>query len=186
MYKRQHTYTSVLESWQYLKRDKYELFALSFHRHAGLNVQSYRYYDPSTCGFDFTGALDDISVSRFVLSPDLFHVDGVCVSHGWFTFMTVVTEFLSVAFPVDSFCGSGEVCVPSAVEFMPLYIYLHARWKLLMAIQVSIVKSLCYMCDVCGNGDVCFPLCFPLQLAVEFSPLYILCLLYTSDAADES
>ncbi|XP_005098987.1 aspartate aminotransferase, mitochondrial [Aplysia californica] len=30
-------------------------------KHAGLNVSSYRYYDPSTCGFDFQGALEDIS-----------------------------------------------------------------------------------------------------------------------------
>eukprot|EP00745_Piridium_sociabile_P041352 TRINITY_DN81614_c0_g1_i1.p1 TRINITY_DN81614_c0_g1~~TRINITY_DN81614_c0_g1_i1.p1 ORF type:complete len:431 (-),score=107.33 TRINITY_DN81614_c0_g1_i1:368-1660(-) len=28
---------------------------------SGLNVKSYRYYDPSTCGFDFKGALEDIS-----------------------------------------------------------------------------------------------------------------------------
>jgi len=30
-------------------------------KHAGLNVAAYRYYDPSTCGFDFQGALEDIS-----------------------------------------------------------------------------------------------------------------------------
>ncbi|XP_058451617.1 aspartate aminotransferase, mitochondrial isoform X2 [Malaya genurostris] len=30
-------------------------------RHSGLNVKSYRYYDASTCGFDFKGALDDLS-----------------------------------------------------------------------------------------------------------------------------
>ncbi|XP_010781066.1 aspartate aminotransferase, mitochondrial-like [Notothenia coriiceps] len=28
---------------------------------AGMQLKGYRYYDPSTCGFDFTGALDDIS-----------------------------------------------------------------------------------------------------------------------------
>lgn len=32
-------------------------------RLAGLNVKSYKYYDPKTCGMDFQGALDDISVS---------------------------------------------------------------------------------------------------------------------------
>lgn len=32
-------------------------------KHAGLEVKSYRFYDPNTCGFDFKGALDDISVS---------------------------------------------------------------------------------------------------------------------------
>lgn len=36
-------------------------------RHAGLDVKQYRYYDAKTCGFDFSGALDDISVSRFEL-----------------------------------------------------------------------------------------------------------------------
>ncbi|XP_043937230.1 aspartate aminotransferase, mitochondrial [Protopterus annectens] len=30
-------------------------------RDAGLALKAYRYYDPSTCGFDFAGALDDIS-----------------------------------------------------------------------------------------------------------------------------
>lgn len=30
---------------------------------AGMQLQSYRYYDPKTCGFDFTGAIEDISVS---------------------------------------------------------------------------------------------------------------------------
>uniref|UniRef100_A0A0B7AHH6 Aspartate aminotransferase n=1 Tax=Arion vulgaris TaxID=1028688 RepID=A0A0B7AHH6_9EUPU len=29
-------------------------------KHAGLNVKSYKYYDPSTCGFDFNGAVEDI------------------------------------------------------------------------------------------------------------------------------
>jgi hypothetical protein len=32
-------------------------------KHAGLNIKSYKYYDPKTCGMDFQGALDDISVS---------------------------------------------------------------------------------------------------------------------------
>ncbi|CAO1415686.1 unnamed protein product [Diamesa serratosioi] len=30
-------------------------------KHSGLNVKSYKYYDPKTCGLDFAGALDDIS-----------------------------------------------------------------------------------------------------------------------------
>uniref|UniRef100_A0A8D0CUI0 Aspartate aminotransferase n=1 Tax=Sander lucioperca TaxID=283035 RepID=A0A8D0CUI0_SANLU len=30
-------------------------------RDAGMQLKAYRYYDPSTCGFDFKGALDDIS-----------------------------------------------------------------------------------------------------------------------------
>ncbi|XP_060517615.1 aspartate aminotransferase, mitochondrial-like [Cylas formicarius] len=30
-------------------------------KHSGLDVKSYRYYDPKTCGLDFAGALDDIS-----------------------------------------------------------------------------------------------------------------------------
>ncbi|KAG5880654.1 hypothetical protein JTB14_022818 [Gonioctena quinquepunctata] len=30
-------------------------------KHAGLDVKSYKYYDPKTCGLDFQGALDDIS-----------------------------------------------------------------------------------------------------------------------------
>lgn len=33
-------------------------------RDAGMQLKAYRYYDPATCGFDFTGALDDISVSQ--------------------------------------------------------------------------------------------------------------------------
>lgn len=30
-------------------------------KHAGLNIKSYKYYDPKSCGMDFQGALDDIS-----------------------------------------------------------------------------------------------------------------------------
>lgn len=30
-------------------------------RHSGLNVKSYKYYDPKTCGLDYHGCLDDIS-----------------------------------------------------------------------------------------------------------------------------
>ncbi|RZC40644.1 aspartate aminotransferase, mitochondrial [Asbolus verrucosus] len=30
-------------------------------KHSGLDVKSYKFYDPKTCGFDFQGALDDIS-----------------------------------------------------------------------------------------------------------------------------
>jgi len=30
-------------------------------KHSGLQVKTYRYYEPKTCGFDFKGALDDIS-----------------------------------------------------------------------------------------------------------------------------
>ncbi|KAL2076901.1 hypothetical protein ACEWY4_027502 [Coilia grayii] len=30
-------------------------------RDAGMQLKAYRYYDPATCGFDFAGALDDIS-----------------------------------------------------------------------------------------------------------------------------
>lgn len=40
-------------------------------KHAGMNVKSYRYYEPKTCGFDFTGTLDDINVSHlsfFIIS----------------------------------------------------------------------------------------------------------------------
>jgi len=37
-------------------------------RLAGLTVKSYRYYDPKTCGLDFKGVMEDISVStRFLL-----------------------------------------------------------------------------------------------------------------------
>lgn len=31
-------------------------------KHSGLDVKSYRFYEPNTCGFDFKGALDDIRV----------------------------------------------------------------------------------------------------------------------------
>lgn len=33
-------------------------------KHSGMEVKSYRFYDPSTCGFDFKGACDDIMVSK--------------------------------------------------------------------------------------------------------------------------
>ena len=34
-------------------------------KHAGVNVDGYRYYDPKTCGLDFAAACEDISVSFF-------------------------------------------------------------------------------------------------------------------------
>ncbi|XP_023011829.1 glutamate oxaloacetate transaminase 2 [Leptinotarsa decemlineata] len=34
---------------------------LPIFKHSGLDVKTYRYYDPKTCGLDFQGALDDIS-----------------------------------------------------------------------------------------------------------------------------
>lgn len=35
-------------------------------KHAGLSVKTYKYYDPKTCGMDFQGTLDDISVRLLV------------------------------------------------------------------------------------------------------------------------
>ena len=35
-------------------------------KHAGLEVKSYTYFEPETCGFNFKGALEDISVSNFL------------------------------------------------------------------------------------------------------------------------
>lgn len=35
---------------------------------AGLSVKSYRYYDPKTCGLDFQGVLDDISVNPLFIN----------------------------------------------------------------------------------------------------------------------
>lgn len=37
-------------------------------KHSGLKVGTYSYYDPKTCGFNFQGALDDISVSHFAFN----------------------------------------------------------------------------------------------------------------------
>lgn len=37
-------------------------------KHSGLEVKSYRFYEPSSCGFDFKGALDDIRVSILYIS----------------------------------------------------------------------------------------------------------------------
>ena len=39
-----------------------------FCRHSGIDVQTYRYYDPNTCGMDFKGAMEDLSV-RSCLQP---------------------------------------------------------------------------------------------------------------------
>ena len=35
------------------------------YRASGLDVKFYRYYDPSTCGFDAVGAYEDLSVSTY-------------------------------------------------------------------------------------------------------------------------
>lgn len=36
-------------------------------RHSGLEVKSYRYYDPKTCGLDFQGAVEDIKVITILI-----------------------------------------------------------------------------------------------------------------------
>jgi len=46
-------------------------------KHAGLDVKSYRYYDPATCGFDFNGAKEDIEKIP-ENSIILFHACAVC------------------------------------------------------------------------------------------------------------
>lgn len=33
----------------------------------GLTIKRYKYYDPKTCGMDFSGAMDDINVSNYIL-----------------------------------------------------------------------------------------------------------------------
>ena len=33
-------------------------------KHAGMDVQYYKYYDPKTCGFDFNGAVEDLKVKE--------------------------------------------------------------------------------------------------------------------------
>ena len=35
-------------------------------KHVNMDVKQYRYYDPNTSGFDFSGALEDISVSNIL------------------------------------------------------------------------------------------------------------------------
>lgn len=40
-------------------------------KHSGLNVKQYKYYNPATCGLDFQGALDDISVSNKMHSKQI-------------------------------------------------------------------------------------------------------------------
>ena len=42
-------------------------------KHAGLEVGSYGYYDPKTCGLDFAAACEDISVSIMYLLVYLFY-----------------------------------------------------------------------------------------------------------------
>lgn len=48
-----------------------------------MQLHGYRYYEPKTCGFDFTGALEDISVSTFLGwgPPSLSCAD--LLSPGW-------------------------------------------------------------------------------------------------------
>lgn len=40
-------------------------------RDAGMQLKAYTYYDAKTCGFDFKGAIDDISV-RSISTPVVF------------------------------------------------------------------------------------------------------------------
>ena len=38
-----------------------------------MHVEAYRYYDPKTCGFDFTGAMEDFSVCEMSFSHQVFY-----------------------------------------------------------------------------------------------------------------
>lgn len=54
-------------------------------RDAGMQLKAYRYYDPSTCGFDFNGALEDISVRHekslgWALWEEHFESGSCCVT----------------------------------------------------------------------------------------------------------
>ncbi|KAL7405397.1 hypothetical protein ABVT39_000035 [Epinephelus coioides] len=40
-------------------------------RDAGMQLKAYRYYEPATCGFDFKGALDDISKKKLLVFFDM-------------------------------------------------------------------------------------------------------------------
>ena len=42
---------------------------------AGLNVKSYKYYDPKTCGLDFQGVVEDISVIYFTLKKLMLYTN---------------------------------------------------------------------------------------------------------------
>ena len=48
-------------------------------RHSGLGVQQYKYYDPQTCGFDFKGCMDDISVSYYKNAKWKFSVEDLLI-----------------------------------------------------------------------------------------------------------
>ena len=39
-------------------------------RHSGLDVKTYRYFDPKTNGFDFNGACEDLKVCILCLIQD--------------------------------------------------------------------------------------------------------------------
>ena len=38
------------------------MYYVIFFRHSGLDVKTYRYFDPKTNGFDFNGACEDLKV----------------------------------------------------------------------------------------------------------------------------
>ena len=46
--------------WHYVNE---ETPLIMNYRNSGLEVKSYRYYDPKTCGFDAVGAYEDLNVS---------------------------------------------------------------------------------------------------------------------------
>lgn len=64
-------------------------------RHSNMDVKSYRYYDPVTCGMDLPGALDDIRVSHpLTLYPThLPHIEPLLLSH-----LFIVSQFFQVHF----------------------------------------------------------------------------------------
>ena len=52
------------------------------YRNSGLEVKSYRYYDPKTCGFDAAGAYEDLNVSPPTqLYTPVLHCELDCLFH---------------------------------------------------------------------------------------------------------
>ena len=70
-------------------------------RHSGLEVKTYRHYDPATCGFNASGCYDDLKVC-FTKSHD---------NHVIYASLSIVLLFAEVAREVD--CSLSRLCPQS-------------------------------------------------------------------------
>lgn len=97
-------------------------------KRAGFNVKQYRYYDPKTCGFDFSGALQDIAKipekSVILLHACAHNPTGVDPKVRT-SFPVLFTNFLTTLLLLPTTAGPVEGAVEPDQAAQPLSLLRH-------------------------------------------------------------